>query len=180
MSNPLIDIMKEGNKRNWCMTLYCTTCGSKEYRNKLKELAGPLGGPLADALAEIDIDELTTISNWQDGLLIAINDLPMSMQVEGILEAWLPRIDENIRFADYILFKLVKCFPKKNKTRMNWINTCITVAIDSKDFSLVESLILVLGQDAKKHSKLITMAKNLASTSVQMKRVLRNACDINV
>ena len=180
MSNPLIDIMKEGSERNWCMTLYCTTCGSKEYRKKLKELAGPLGGPLANALSEIDIKELTAIPNWQDALLIAINDLPPSMQVEGVLKAWLPGIANNIRFADYILFKLVKYMDRNSETRTDWINSCIDVAIETKDFSLTESLVLVLGQNSKEHSELISTAKKLVTSSAQMKRVLRNVCNINV
>ena len=171
--------MKYANKHNWCMKFFCTTCGSKEYRDKLKELAGPLGGPLANALSDIDINELSAIPNWQDGLLIAINDLPMSIQVEGILKAWLPEIACNIRFADYILFKLVKYLPRNNETKTDWINSCIDVAINKNDFSLTESLVLVLGEDAKEYSELIATAKKFAKSSSQMKRVLRNACNIN-
>jgi hypothetical protein len=55
VGNPLLDIIREGRKRKGCMTPYCTTCGSLECRNKLKELAGPLGGPLRNALEDIEI-----------------------------------------------------------------------------------------------------------------------------
>ncbi len=169
----------EGSKRKWCMTPYCTTCGSHEYRNKLKELAGPLGGPLANALEGIDIHELTSLPKWQDGLLIAVIDLPMSMQVDGILRAWLPKAIGNIRFADYVLFKVARYLPRQNDTRRDWINTCMAMAIDSKDFSLVESLILVLGQDAMNHPELMTIATDHAKTSGQMRRVLLNVRNLN-
>ena len=162
------------------MTPYCTTCGSLDYRNKLKELAGPLGGPLANALEDIDINELTIVPKWQDGLLIAVIDLPMSMQVEGILRTWLPRAIGNIRFADYVLFKIARYLPRQSDTRRDWLNACMAMAIDSKDFSLVESLMLVLGQDANNHQELMTIATDYARTSGQMRRVLVNACNLNV
>jgi hypothetical protein len=180
MTNPLLAIMREGIKRNWCMTPYCTTCGSLEYRNKIKELAGPLGGPLANALEDIDINELTSVPKWQDGLLIAIIDLPVSEQVEGILKAWLPKANGNISFTDYVLFKITKYLPRQSDTRKNWIDTCMVMAIGTKDFSLVESLILVLGQDAKNYPELMTIATDYAKTSCQMRRVLLNACDLIV
>ena len=181
MSNALLDLMREGTRYKWCMTPYCTTCGSLEYRNKLKNLAGPLGGgPLANALDEIDIDELMRIPRWQDGLLIAVIDLPISMQVDGVLKAWLPKATQNIRFADYVLFKITKHLPRQSDTRRDWINACKTMAVDTKDFSLVESLILVLGQDAKNQPELLGIAADFARTSSQMRRVLLNACNLNV
>lgn len=180
MSNPLLDLIREGTDRKWCMTPYCTTCGSRDYRSKLKELAGPLGGPLANALEEIDIDELTSISKWQDGLLIAIIDLPIAIKVDGVLKAWLPKAIENIRFADFVLFKIVRYLPGHSDTRREWINTCRSMAVNSKDCSLVESLILVLGQDAKSHPELLEIATELAKTSPQMRRILLNACNLTV
>lgn len=181
MSNPLLDIIREASNRKWCMQPYCTTCGSLDYRNKLKEFSGPLGGPQADALVDIDINELTHIPDWQGGLLIAIIDLPMrSMQVDGILRAWLAKAIGNIQFADFVLFKIARILPKHSDTRRDWINTCMAMAIDSKDFSLVESLILVLGQDAKNHAELMSIAADHAKTSAQMRRMLLNACNVNV
>jgi len=81
MSNPLYDIISKAHEQKWCVTPYCTTCGSSEYRNALKELSGPLGGRLADALADIDLQEISLLPNWQDALLVAIMDLPISQQV---------------------------------------------------------------------------------------------------
>lgn len=180
MSNPLLDIMREGNSRNWCMTPYCTTCGALDYRRKLKELAGPFGGPLANALEEIDINELMTVSNWQDGLLVAVIDLPISMQLDGILKTWLPKVIGNIRFADYVLFKIVRHLPRQNYTRNEWLNSCLELADETKDFSLIESLILVLGQEAKNYPNLISIAIDHARTSGQIRRVLLNACNLKV
>lgn len=103
-----------------------------------------------------------------------------SMQVDGILRAWLAKAIGNIQFADFVLFKIARILPKHSDTRRDWINTCMAMAIDSKDFSLVESLILVLGQDAKNHAELMSIAADHAKTSAQMRRMLLNACNVNV
>ena len=179
MSNQLLDIIMEGSKRRWCMTPYCTTCGALEYRNKLKELAGPFGGPLVDALEDVDIDELTSLPQWQDGLLVAVIDLPISIQIDGILRAWLPKAIGNIRFSDYVLFKIARYLPRQSDTRRAWTNACMAMAVDSNDFSLVESMILVLGKDAKNHAELMTIAAEHAKASGQMRRVLLNACNVS-
>ncbi len=56
-----------------------------------KELSDPLGGGLADALADIDLQDISLLPAWKDVLLFAIMDLPISQQVEGVLNAWLPK-----------------------------------------------------------------------------------------
>lgn len=180
MSNPLIDIIRKAQEQKWCMTPYCTTCGSREYRNSLKDLAGPLGGGLANALADINPQELASIPNWQDALLVAIIDLPISLQVEGVLKAWLPKTTDNLFFADFALYKVVRQFPKDNETRTRWIESCMAIALNTKNFSLIESLILVLQQDTLNYPDLIIIAKEYAETSAQMRRALHNACNLNV
>jgi len=180
MNNPLYDIIRKAHELKWCMKPYCTTCGAHDYRNSLKELAGSLGGGLVDALADINPQDIASIPNWQDALLVAIIDLPFPLQVEGVLKVWLPKTTDNIFFADCAIYKIVRHLPKDNETRRRWIEHCMTMALNTKNFSLIESLILVLRQDALNHSELIAIAKEFAKTSAQMKRVLLNACNLKV
>ena len=177
-SNPLSDIISKAHEQKWCVTPYCTTCGSREYRNALQELSGPLGGGLANALADIDLQEISLLPNWQDALLVAIMDLPISQQVEGVLEAWLPKISDNIALADLILYKIVRYMRKDNAIRNNWIDRCIDIAINSRNFSLIESLLLVLRREAWNYRKLIAIAKEYSYSSAQMDRALRNSCKL--
>ena len=177
-SNPLYDIIRKANEQKWCVTPYCSTCGAHEYRNALRELSGPMGGGLANALEDIDLHEITWLPNWQDALLVAIMDLPISQQVEGVLEAWLPKISGHIVFADLILYKIVRYMRKDNATRNNWIERCIDIAINSRNFSLIESLLLVLRREVWNYRKLIAIAKEYSYSSAQMDRVLRNSCKL--
>ena len=85
-----------------------------------------MGGGLADALADIDLQEISLLPNWKDALLVAIMDLPISQQVEDVLNAWLPKISDHIALADLLLYKIVRYMIKDNATRNNWIERCIS------------------------------------------------------
>ncbi len=174
-SNPLYEIIRKAHEQNWCVTPCCTTCGAHEYRAALQELSGPLGGGLADALVDIDLKEFSLLPNWQDALIIAITDLSLLQQLEDVLDAWLPKISGHIVFADLILYKIVRYMRKDNATRNNWIVRCINIAINSRNFSLIESLLLVLRREAWNYRKLIAIAKEYSYSSAQMDRVLRNS-----
>ncbi|MBA3018706.1 MAG: hypothetical protein KKH20_05845, partial [Proteobacteria bacterium] len=73
--NPFIDLVRKASSLNWCMKPYCTTCGAMDFRSALQEVGGKLGGPLADALADVNLDELTSMPNWEDAIQIAVRDL---------------------------------------------------------------------------------------------------------
>ena len=95
MGNPFIDIIRAAHIHKWCTTPYCTACGARDYRQALRQLGGEFGGGLADALADLSPSELVKEYNWQNALLIAIMDLPFSLQFEGIIKAWLPKFYED-------------------------------------------------------------------------------------
>jgi len=150
-------------------------------RHELKKLTGHLGlgDGLVDALSEMDVNEIVSITGWQNALLIAIFDLPLS-QIERVLNSWLSKWTGHLSFIDFALYKIVRSLPKGNETRNRWIANCADLSLDTKNFSLTESLILVLREDALNYPDIIAIAEGYAKTSAQMRRVLRNACKLNV
>ncbi len=180
MDNPFIAIVRAAYNNDWCTKPYCTTCGAREYRQELRKLGGDLGGNLANALSELNPTELTEILNWQDALLLALMNLSISGQLVGVLDAWLPKINDDISFTDFVLYKVVRRLPTGHETRNRWIDNCSSLAISSKSFSLIESLILVLGRNSLEHQELIDLAKGYAKHSNQMRRVLRNVCGLKI
>lgn len=143
----------------------------------LKKLTGDLGAGLLKALKDINTEELIRIENWDNALEIAFYDMPIRTMFADILESWYPNIRKNIKFTDFVLFKIVKYFPEENEQRKKWISECVKIAIEKKSFSLVESLILILQKDACNIPELFELAKDFAKSSDQMKRVLLNACN---
>ncbi len=172
--NSFLKALRQAAKENWCVQPYCTTCGAREFRSALRQVGGELGGPLADALADVNLDELTSLPKWND----AIEIVPLPGQAISLLERWLARADENIRFFDVVLYKLVRYLPEEHPVRAQWIAKGIAFAVETRDFSLVESLILTLRGKAVQHEQLMHLAKQFAVGSKQMQRVLRNACNI--
>jgi|JFJP01.1.fsa_nt_gi hypothetical protein len=180
MSNPVIDIIRTAHANKWCTTPYCTTCGAMEYRQALKKIGGDLGGGLANALAELNPSELTKEHSWQDALLVAVIDLPFSIQLEGVLKAWLPKLHDDMDFSDFVLYKIVRFISKENDIRNEWIDNCIETAGNHYHFSMIESLLLVLKKKIIEYPVIVKIATEFAMSSRQMRRVLQNACGIKL
>jgi len=182
MNNPFLDIVKEAAKLNWCTVPYCTTCLALKYRQALKKLSGDFGGPLADALTNLDLKEITKVPNWQGALLIALIDLPFGLvQFEGISNAWITKAkDDDIDFLDLILFKVIKNLPVDNSLRKQWISHCTKLALQTRHPSLIESLVLVLKHETLNNPELLAIASKLAENWKQMHRVLLNACGLKI
>lgn len=167
--NPVIEIMQEGIRNNWCMEPGCTTCGCRRYVDALKGLSGIAGGPLVDSMSNIDFDDLKAIHGWRDALLIAAMVTP---NLEPVLRSWLPRAIEDIRIVDGILFEIVRRYYGKSDIREQWESAGTALALETGDFSLTESLILTMRSSAPE--ELQSLARNHAESSAQMKRVLWN------
>jgi hypothetical protein len=174
MQNPFLSIVREAADKKWCVQPYCTTCGARDYRAALSKLAGPLGGALCDALSQISVDDLIRVPRWDEALEVAIRDLPIGAQVDAVLKAWLPRVGSIPRFDDVVLFRIVRALPATSATRDAWILAAVPVAVSSRDTSLVETLLLVLGLSANRFPDLVRVASELSNESKQMRRVLRN------
>lgn len=178
--NPFLQILRKAKENGWCVDLYCTTCGAMNFRSALREVGGEFGGPLADALSDVDLDELTSMPNWEDAIQIAVRDLPLSGQATALLESWLERAHQNLRFFDVVLYRLVRYLPMDHPVREEWIAKGVSIAEEMNDFSLIESLILMLRKNALQYSKLMSLAIVFAKESKQMRRVLRNVCNLEI
>ena len=179
MSNPFIDIIKTARRNKWCTDPECTLCGAHEYRLALEQLEKKSAGGLGKDLADLSPSELIKVCGWNYLLLFAVKELPLrQIRLEGILEAWLPKFDEEMAFSDFVLYEIIRYFPEESYIRKEWINKSIASAKDSKNFSLVESLLLVLKKDSFEHPDIMRIAMEYAKSSTQMRRVLRSACGI--
>jgi hypothetical protein len=111
-------------------------------------------------------------TDWADAVEVALRDLPL--HVEVVLDAWLRRVGNVVRFDDVMLYRIVRHLRQDSIVRARWVEALIPVATRLNDFSLVESLLLTLRSDATKCPELLAAATALARESNQMRRVLRN------
>jgi hypothetical protein len=174
MSNAFVDIVAEAAAEGWCLRPFCSTCGAKDFRLSLHRLRD-VG--FRNTLAALSPEQLTTIVGWRGALEIALLELPIR-DVELLLETWVPLAGQAADFDDVVLFRIAKHLPPSSPARNQWIETIVQQALMNRYFSLIESLLLVLKRDALQHPRLIAASVEMARDSAQMRRVLRNVCQI--
>jgi hypothetical protein len=98
--------------------------------------------------------------------------MPWPGQHEKVIQAWVPQIDHNLKFADFVLFYIVRTLPFGRSAGKGWIDRCLLMAIATRDESLVESLLWTLGRDAIEHDELMQVASELSRGSFKVRRAL--------
>jgi len=170
------DIISQAFTYNWCVDPHCTTCGSREFKSALLQLNNEVDNGLVKALESIDIQGIVNFPRWSACLQIALNFIKNPDDMDSILSSWLPKLSSNIRLADLVLFHFVKrgCLfaPMSIDMLRNWVDACITLAIQTKDESLIESLIYVEAEDLINHPELIEIIKEKAKYSRLIKRAV--------
>ena len=173
--NPFLELLHFALKKKWCYHPSCTTCGGGHFRSELQRLDNELGGLLADAISEVNLDELTSIPEWNDAIWIALRELPLP-RANSVLDYWLVRSKDDLRLFDVILYKLVRFLPEEHPSRVQWIGKGIALAVETRDYSLTESLLLTLRDKAVQHEQLMHLAMQIATTSEEMQRILQKVC----
>ena len=173
MPNEFAELVKVAGSQRWCTDIYCTTCGNRQFFHALVQLDDGIGTRLTDLLANLDLGEYIRLRKWADCLRIAFLHLPFPPQRERVLNTWLPFADTNARFADEVLYYIVRHLPTQNSVRNAWVSSCAELAIGSKDASLVESLVWVLGSDLRNYPDLLHVATDLRMTSPKVQTALR-------
>ncbi len=175
MNNEFAQLVEKAAEMNWCTKIYCTTCLNSDFRRRLEQLAGGTGFGLVEPLCSLEVRNYTRLRDWDDCLQMAFMHLPLPEQREKILEAWLEKVNDNIRFADVVIFYIVRSLPSKMKVQKSWIEACASLACRSEDESLVESLAWTLRSDISKHPDLFQIAKALSASSFKVRRALGEA-----
>ncbi len=170
MENQFVQLVQKSSKLNWCVQISCTTCGAMDFRNSLKEISQNSDSKLVEILSELNIEEFKQLQNWGECLRLAFYALRFPFLQTEVLAKWLPKINDNIRFADWILFYFVRYLPEISEVRETWISKCADLAVDSQDESLIESLIWTLRSDLLKFKELSEIVKRLSSNSLKIKR----------
>jgi hypothetical protein len=106
------------------------------------------------------------LSNWQDCLRVTFTDL--QPQVQGrVLIAWLDAVGEDVGFADFVLFYLVRPLLFQPDVKEAWIRRGIQLALTTLDESLVETLVWTLGKGVRDHPPLFEAVQKHSSPKIR-------------
>ncbi|GAB6283328.1 MAG: hypothetical protein STSR0008_20900 [Ignavibacterium sp.] len=172
IKNSFVEIALKAAELRWCTEPYCTTCGNQEIRNELRKISKDGGFELAKQLSELSPSDIVNLPNWDNCIRLAFFEIVLLGPKEKVLEAWFSKLDKEIYFADVILFYIIRSLSFEMSVTKEWINKCISLAIDFKNESLIESLIWTLGVNINKYPNLFEIA-NKMTTSDKIKRALR-------
>jgi hypothetical protein len=170
--NAFLNIVRRAHEWNWCTRPYCTTCGSMEYRESLREL-GTIDGGRFESVAELDLVELQALPGWFDALHLALLEIGQTGPLDRVLKPWLPQLGTNPRVADLVLFYFVRrgalFAPMSIELLGEWISACVEIAIDCEDASLIESLLYTCASQFSAHPMLLAVAGAVAQRSTKVR-----------
>lgn len=167
MSNSFLKLVEKAERENWCVRPWCTTCGSRDFRASVATTSD-----LQSALESIDLQALVSHAEWCDMLRIVALDTPL-LNWNRIFSSWLPFAKKHVDFADHVFFYLVSRVPCDKRTFDDWRETCISLALETSNTSLLESLVRILGKRASKYEDLLESAVRESSRC----SLLRNALE---
>src|SRR5712691_7481520 len=156
MDSQFIQAIRQAIANGWCVEPFCTTCGNMEYRKALDEIQ-----ELTNDLAGLDTRDLVGVRNWSKCLCIGFLTQGFRINWNTVLRSWLPKIQGNVRFADHVLFSIIRYMQIRTEAAQEWIGECIRLGIETEDPSLVESLIRVLGRNIAEYPQLLAIACRL-------------------
>jgi hypothetical protein len=163
-------ILVDAALKNWCVKPFCTTCGCLDFRSAVSGIPN-----LQRDFESLDFDALIPLRGWDDGLRVVCYDHRLSLDWGRILSRWLTYAKTNPRFADLVVYYLLDALPAPKKIRVDWVSTCVDLAVTNRDISLLESLIRRLGSHSAQYPILVSTALEQSPSSGALKHALVKA-----
>lgn len=161
-------LVRDAIVQNTCLNPSCTTCGSDVFRHSLRAL----GPRLQIILSEMSIEELVSIERWSGALRIAYRELSFDQQ-RALLTIWLARPELPTRFVNVVIFYFVRYLLLSPELREEWIRRAIGLSVATRDHSLTESLVWVLGRKCDSFHNFLEVAQALRRSNGMIDRALR-------
>ena len=168
-------MVQTASQLRWCTKPHCTTCGNREARARLKAIAFDAGFALANQLSELTPSEIVKLPNWDDCIRLAFFEIPLPGPQEKVLTSWLHNLHNDVQFADVVLFYIIRSLPFRESIGKDWIEKCVSLAIDTKNESLIESVLWTLGAKAKNYPAFLELAGQLTLSPTVVKALA--ACE---
>jgi hypothetical protein len=162
MSQHLLDFAKAGDF-SYCQH-YCAKCYFRFVRDIIEPMEKshgtlPEGGypsdmwwhqimelpgvkeHLAEELENLPLTDFLQLQHWNGHLCVAFAMIKDGDLQSRILRRWLESCPDNARFVDVVIFYLLPHAFGSAELHEEWIAKAVTMALDRKDYSLVESLV---------------------------------------
>lgn len=134
---------------------------------------------LLNELLTLPIKELIKLKAWPEIIRMVFHVLPPTKPHNLILRKWLLEVEDNVRVTDVLLFYVVRKTQIDPDIYEAWVQKAIGLAVQSRDVSLVESLILTVNDSISKYRWLLDLATELSQESLATKMALTKMAGCN-
>ena len=141
--------------------------------DRIMEFPG-VKGHLASELENLPLSDFLQLQNWNGPLCIAFAMLKDGGLQAGILQRWLATCPDNIRFVDMVIFYLMPHAFVSAEINEQWVAKAVSMAVTSRDNSLVESLVWRLRGGLEKYPDLLNLATELQKTSPAIAKAMNS------
>ena len=200
MSNRFLELATAGDFSYCGEPGYCTKCLFRFHRDFIAPIEQARGEPPID-LTNVSFHEFLHLRGWREHLADELLTLPISefrklkywvghlrtaffclrdrdLQAH-VLQRWLQTFGGDIRFADVVVFHFIKSAHVGTEIGDAWIEATIALAEQSRDISLVESLVWTVGCSALAHPNFLILATELGQHSPSITKAL-NETSLNM
>ncbi len=152
-----------------CESVYCSTCGGLAFAVK-RNMTAELENDIEEALLEMSVSDFKSTGDWGE-FLQEINPTG----VISIFEREEKHFDpSDIRQLDRYLFDGRKLM-RHSSAYQELLQRGISMAIETSDDSLIETVSIILGENILKYEELLSLALEKSKWNEDMHRVLYNS-----
>lgn len=171
--NIIDKIYQKATNENWCTKAFCTTCGSFEFNNITENELKANSEVFIDDLRNCDFDVLAQKEDWTGGLYRIFQNIEVFGRKTEILDFWLNRSNISGHQYNSLFFFLVR-HSESNDIKDIWTRKLTHIAKQTKNGSIVESLLIDLKDKVKYFPELCNLVETEYLNETKIQRLYKN------
>jgi len=134
---------------------------------------------LAHELQQLPLAAWYDLPEFGGAIYHCFATLPSRALVDQVLGDWVSRLAGHYRIADAVTFYVVRDGQSSERLRDDWLRRSEAMALESRDPSLLESLVYAYGTDLHEHPELVRAAEIARRGHAPLDRALKHSAQIN-
>ena len=164
----LISQLSQFKSRCGCTEVYCSTCGGRAVALN-QNMSSDLEHEIKQYMEKMTLNDLIEMKDWGQYLkreyTQEVHEI-VAREAEGVDTTDIAQLDRFLLHGR----RFARCSPAYQKM----LTEGVRLAIKSKDESLIETVLLALGEQAIEHQDLLEVALEKSRTNKNVHRVLYN------
>jgi hypothetical protein len=176
ISSTIADVIEQARRDHWCTKRHCATCEPTSWCSAVQELA-QRPERFARDLARLPVHAWYDLPELGGAIYHAFSVLPRRDLVDQVLQSWLTQLEGHVRIADAVTFYVIREGLSSERLRHEWLRRSESMAVETKDPSLLETLLYALGDEIVDHPQLLRAAELMRRGHAPLDRALKRVAE---